>query len=203
MGAEARVLGHGGIKAVARAAGASEHTVSRGIHDLGAGKAPLGRTRMPGGGRKKLSEVDAGLLPALLALVEPDERGDPTSLLRWTTKSTRMLATTLSAQGHRVGPDTVAGLLHREGFSLQSNAKTLEGTQSPDRDAQFRYINDQAKAHRATGDPVLSVDAKKKELVGDYRNGGREWRPAGEPVPVNTHDFPDAELGKAMAVRDL
>ncbi|WP_427018196.1 ISAzo13 family transposase [Pseudarthrobacter sp. P1] len=198
MGAEAQVLSHGGIRAVARAAGISEHTVSRGMHDLDACEAPLGRTRLPGGGRKRLSEMDAGLRPALLALVEPDERGDPMSPLRWTTKSTRILATTLTAQGHRVGADTVAGLLHQEGFSLQSNAKTLEGKQSPDRDAQFRYINDQAKAHRETGDPVLSVDAKKKELVGDYRNGGKEWRRAGDPVPVNTHDFPDEDLGKAL-----
>ena len=142
---------------------------------------------MPGGGRKKLSEVDAGLLPALLALVEPDERGDPTSLLRWTTKSTRMLATTLSAQGHRVGPDTVAGLLHREGRSLQSNAKTLEGTQSPDRDAQFRYINEQAKAHRAAGQTRCSawMPRRKSSCRQTTATAGREWRPAGEPVPVD------------------
>ncbi len=154
MGAEARVLGHGGIRAVARAAGVAENTVSRGVSDLEAGEPPLGRTRRPGGGRKRLSDVDAGLLPALLALVEPDERGDPMSPLRWTTKSTRALAAQLTAQGHRVGADTVADLLRQEGFSLQANAKTIEGRQHPDRDAQFRYINDQVKDHQGTADPV-------------------------------------------------
>jgi transposase len=198
MGAEARTLGYGGIRAVARAAEASENTVSRGISELDAGEAPPGRTRRPGGGRRSVTETDPGLLPALLALVEPDERGDPESPLRWTVKSTRNLAVELTAAGHRVGADTVAELLHREGFSLQANAKTLEGRQSPDRDAQFRYLNDQARAHQAAGDPVISVDTKKKELVGDYRNGGRQWRPPGEPVPVNTHDFPDQDLGRAI-----
>jgi hypothetical protein len=198
MGAEARALGHGGIRAVARAAGVAENTVSRGVSDLDAGEAPLGRTRRPGGGRKRLSDVDAGLLPALLALVEPAERGDPMSPLRWTTKSTRALAAQLTAAGHRVGADTVADLLRAEGFSLQSNTKTIEGKQHPDRDAQFRYINDRVKDYQDTADPVVSVDTKKKELVGPFANAGRQWRPQSEPVATRTHDFPDSELGKAV-----
>jgi transposase len=197
-GAEARALGHGGIRVVARAAGMREGTVSRGVAELEAGEEPLGRVRRPGGGRKRLADLDPGLRPALLALVEPDMRGDPMSPLRWTTRSLRVLAAELARQGHRVSADTVADLLHEEGFSLQANAKTLEGSQHLDRDGQFRYISDQVKDHLRTGDPVVSVDTKKKELVGTFRNGGREWRPAGEPVKVSTHDFPDLDLGKAI-----
>ena len=197
-GAEARALGHGGIRVVARAAGMREGTVARGVAELEAGEEPLGRARRPGGGRKRAADLDPGLRPALLALVEPDVRGDPVSPLRWTTKSTRVLAAELTRQGHRVSADTVADLLHEEGFSLQGNAKALEGGQHPDRDAQFRYINEQVKAHQGTGDPVVSVDTKKKELVGAYKNGGREWRPGGEPAKVSTHDFPDPDLGKAI-----
>ena len=198
MGAEARALGHGGIRRVARAAGAREGTVARGAAELEAGEAPLGRVRRPGGGRKRLADLDPGLRPALLALVEPDMRGDPMSPLRWTVKSTRRLAGELTRAGHRVSADTVAGLLREEGFSLQGNAKTIEGKQSPDRDAQFRYLNEQVKAHQEAGEPVVSVDTKKKEQVGEYKNAGREWRPAGKPVRVNDHDFPDEELGKAI-----
>ena len=198
MGAEARALGHGGIRVVARAAGVREATVSLGVGELDSGAAPLGRARKPGGGRKRLADLDPGLRPALLALVEPDERGDPMPPLRWTTKSLRALAAELTRQGHRAGADTVADLLHEEGFSLQGNAKALEGNQSPDRDAQFRYLNEQARDHQDAGEPVVSVDTKKKELAGNYHNGGREWRPAGDPVRVNDHDFPDAELGKAI-----
>jgi transposase len=198
LGSEARSLGHGGIAAVARAAGVSRQTVVAGVDELESGTAPLGRVRRPGGGRKRLAELDTGLRPALLALVEPDVRGDPESPLRWTTKATRKLADELIEAGHRISADTVADLLRAEGFSLQGNAKTLEGKQNPDRDAQFRYLNDQVKAHQAAGDPVVSVDTKKKELVGDYRNGGQEWHRSRAPVPVNTHDFPNKELGKAI-----
>jgi Rhodopirellula transposase DDE domain len=198
LGAEARMLGHGGGRLVARAAGVRGATVSRGVAELESGQAPLGRVRRVGGGRKRLADVDPGLRPALLALVEPQARGDPQSPLRWTTTSTRKLADKLRRQGHRVGADVVADLLREEGFSLQANAKTIEGAQHPDRDGQFRYINEQVKAHRDAGDPVVSVDTKKKELIGPYANGGREWRPAGQPPRVKTHDFPDAELGKAI-----
>ncbi|GAA2268282.1 hypothetical protein GCM10010145_48570 [Streptomyces ruber] len=190
MRAEARSSGHGGIRLVAAAAGVREGTVSRGVAELDPGQAPLGRVRRPGGGRKRASELDPGLRPTLLALVEPDERGDPVSPLRWTTKSTRKLAAELTRQGHRVSADTVAGLLREEGFSLQANAKTIEGARHPDRDAQFRYLNEQAREHRDVGDPVISVDTEKKALIGDYKNAGREWRPARQPVKVNTHDFP-------------
>src|SRR5271155_2372811 len=198
MGAEARALGHGGIRMVARAAGVREATVSLGVDELDSGAEPLGRARRPGGGRKRAAELDLELRPALLALVEPDERGDPMSPLRWTTRSLRALSAELARQGHRAGPDTLAELLHDEGFSLQGNAKTIEGNQVPDRDAQFRYLNEQVREHRDAGEPVVSVDTKKKELVGNYRNGGREWRPAGDPVLVRDHDFPDQELGKAI-----
>ena len=177
LGAEARALGHGGIRAVARAAGVAENRVARGVSDLDAGGPPLGRTRRPGGGRKRLADLDPRLRTALLALVEPDERGDPTSPLRWTTKSTRALAAQLTRQGHRVGADTVADLLRREGFSLQANTKTIEGTRHPDRDAQFGYLNAQVKDHQDRADPVISVDTKKKELVGQFANPGRQWRP--------------------------
>jgi hypothetical protein len=198
LAAEARSLGHGGIAAVARAAGVSRQTVTDGVDELDSGREPLGRVRRPGGGRKPVTATDPGLLPALLALVEPDVRGDPMSPLRWTTKSTRNLADTLTTGGHKVGADTVANLLRQEGFSLQGNAKTLEGKQNPDRDAQFHYLNEQVKDHQGDGQPVVSVDTKKKELVGEFRNAGQEWHPAGQPVEVGTHDFPDKTLGKVV-----
>jgi transposase len=198
MGAEARVLGHGGIRLVARAAGVREATVSLGVDELDSGAGPLGRARRPGGGRKRAAEVDPGLRPALLALVEPEERGDPMSPLRWTTKSTRKLADELRTRGHKVGADTVGDLLRAAGFSLQGNAKTIEGQRHPDRDGQFRYINEQVKDHQGTADPVISVDTKKKELVGEFANAGREWRPKGQPVATHSHDFPGDSTGKAV-----
>jgi len=197
MAADARSLGHGGIAAVAAATGASRSRISQGVAELESGRAPLKRVRRAGGGRKNVAETDPALVAALLGLVEPTRRGDPCSPLCWTTLSTRKLAAELTAAGHRVGPDTVARLLREQGFSLQANAKTLEGGQHPDRDGQFGYLNEQASAHLASGDPVISVDTKKKELVGQYKNGGAEWRPAGDPEPVKVHDFIDPELGKA------
>jgi transposase len=198
MGAEARVLGHGGIRLVAAAAGVREGTVSLGVSELESGAEPLGRARRRGGGRKRLADTDPGLVPELLALVEPEERGDPESPLRWTVKSTRALAAELTAAGHPVSADTVDKLLHAQGFSLQGNAKTIEGKQHPDRDGQFRYIAAQAEEHMAAGEPVISVDAKKKEQVGQYASPGRTWRPAGDPVPVRDHDFPGPGQGKAI-----
>jgi transposase len=198
MGAEARTLGHGGIRLVARAAGVRESTVSLGVGELEAGEEPLGRVRRPGGGRKRAADLDPGLLPALLALVEPDERGDPMTPLRWTTKSTRTLAAELTAQGHRVSADTVGDLLRGEGFSLRANVKTVEGKQHPDRDGQFRYISEQVKAYQGTADPVVSVDTKKKELVGEFSNAGRQWRPKGQPATTLVHDFPGDAVGKAV-----
>jgi hypothetical protein len=198
LGAEARALGHGGIRLVAAAAGAGEVPVSAGAAELEAGAEPLGRARRRGGGRKRLADLDRGLVPALLSLVEPEERGDPQSPLRWTVKSTRTLAAELTAAGHRVSADTVHQLLQAEGFSLQGNARTAEGRRHRDRDAQFRYINEQVKAAQAAGDPVISVDAKKKEQVGEYANAGRQWRPAGEPAAVADHDFPGRQPVKAI-----
>jgi hypothetical protein len=198
MGAEARALGHGGIRLVARAAGVREATVSLGVSEMEAGPEPLGRVRRPGGGRKRSADTDPGLVPALLALVEPEERGDPVSPLRWTTKSTRTLAGELARQGHRVSANTVGGLLCEQGFSLQANAKTIEGSRHPDRDAQFRYISGQVKDHQDAGDPVISVDAKKKEMVGEFGNAGRQWRPKGSPVLVRDHDFATEAEGKAI-----
>ena len=183
LGADARMLGRGGIRLVARAAGTREATVSLGVAELEAGERPLGRVRRPGGGRKRAADTDPGLVPALLALVEPQERGDPMSPLRWTTKSTRTLAGELARQGHQVSAGTAGHLLRAEGFSLQANAKTIEGRQHPDRDAQFRYISSQARAFQDAGDPVISVDAKKKELVGEFGNPGRQWRRAGRRRP--------------------
>jgi len=196
LASEARPLGHGGIEAVARAAGVSRQMVAAGAAELEAGGELLGRARHVGGGRKKLADTDLGLRPALLALVDPGSRGDPESPLRWTTLSLRNLAAELTRQGHRAGPDTVAKLLKEEGFSLQGNAKTAEGARHPDRDAQFRYISAQARDHLAAGQPVISADAKKKENVGSFRNGGREWRPKGSPELVNVYDFIDKDKDK-------
>jgi|SRR5580693_4321957 transposase len=198
LAAEARMLGRGGIRLVARAAGVSEVTVSLGVAELEAGAEPLGRARRPGGGRKRAADADPGLVTALLALVEPEELGDPMSPLRWTTKSTRALAGELARQGHKVSADTVGDLLRGQGFSLQGNARTIEGKQHPDRDAQFRYISGQVTAYQGTGDPVISVDTKKKELVGEFGNAGRQWRPKGRPAAVRDHDFASEADGKAI-----
>src|SRR5664280_7519 len=197
LAAEARALGHGGIAAVARASGASRSRIQDGVNELESGAAPVARVRRAGGGRKRAEQADPGLLPALLALVEPTRRGDPCSALSWTTPSVRHLAAELTAAGHPVTGETVGKLLRANGFSLQANAKQVEGGAHPDRAAQFTYLNAQAGGHQQAGEPVISVDTKKKELVGNYRNGGREWRPAGAPERVKVHDFIDRELGKA------
>jgi Rhodopirellula transposase DDE domain len=198
LAAEARSLGHGGISLVSRASGVSRVTITAGVGELEAGQDPMpGRSRRLGAGRKPLTETDPGLLDALDALVEPVTRGDPMTRLRWTTKSTRNLADELGGQGHRVSHHSVGRLLSGLEYSLQGNAKTVEGKQHPDRDAQFRYINDRVTVHLADGGPVISVDAKKKELIGQYANKGRDWRPAGDPRRVEVHDFP-GPAGKAV-----
>ena len=197
MGAAARQLGRGGITLIAAATGASKDTVGRGAGELEAGVVVDGRVRTTGAGRKPVEHHDPGLWPALDELVDPETRGDPMSRLRWTTKSTVKLADELATQGHQAGPDTVARLLKDHDYSLQGNAKTIEGKQHPDRDAQFRYLNDQVTTFLTAGLPVISVDTKKKELVGAYKNGGKEYQPQGSPVPTNTHDFP-GEAGKAV-----
>lgn len=196
LAGEARSLGHGGIAAVARASGSARSRVQNGVAELESGQAPLGRVRREGGGRKPITQTDPGLVPALLQLVEPTRRGDPESALSWTTLSTAKLAAELTSAGHPVSAVKVAHLLKAEGFSLQANAKTIEGNQHPDRDGQFSYLNDTAQEHLDAGCPVISVDTKKKELVGNYRNGGAEWRPRGDPEQVKVHDFKDPELGK-------
>jgi Rhodopirellula transposase DDE domain len=183
---------------MARVVGVAESTVARGARELVVGGQAPGRVRAPGAGRKRLRDRDPGLVSALLALVEPDQRGDSQSPLRWTTKSTRNLAAELTRQGHPVGADTVAVLLRAEGFSLQATCRTTEGARHPDRDAQFRYINDRVKEFTADGQPVISVDTKKKEVLGQYAVGGREWHRAGQPVRVRTHDFPDKDAPKAV-----
>jgi len=201
LGADAASLGRGGIAAVALAAGMSVPTVTKGLAEVRAGEAPSGRVRAAGGGRKRLTETDPGLAVALEALVDPETRGDPGSPLRWTTRSTRVLAEALTEAGHPCSHMRVAELLHELGYSLQGNAKQLEGKQHPDRDAQFRHINAVAGRYLRAGDPVVSVDTKKKELVGDdpgYKNVGKEWQPAKTPTKVGTHDFPKADMPKAV-----
>ena len=199
MGAVARAGGAGGIGAVARATGASWQTVADGAAELESGQAaPEGRIRRPGAGRKTLAEADPGLVPALLALVADSARGDPESPLAWTTKSAKKLAGELTGQGHRCSPQTAWRLLHEQGFSTQANAKVTEGRRHPDRDAQFRYIAAQAREHLAAGQPVISVDAKKKEEVGEYAQAGREWRPKGDPVRVRDHSFADEQGGHVI-----
>jgi transposase len=209
LATEARLLGHGGVSAVAEASGVSVTTVRKGVIELESGEDPLpvGRARRAGGGRRRVDEQSPELAAALLRLVEPDERGDPMSPLRWTTKSLRHLAEELARQGHPISAPTVGRLLRDNGFSLQGTAKTLEGAQHPDRDAQFTYINEQVKAHQADGEPVISVDTKKKEQLGQLPAAGREWRPKGDPVQVEDHSFftagPDVALAVPYGVYDL
>jgi transposase len=197
--AEARSLGYGGVAVVHRATRMAVGTIRRGIAELASGiTPPTGRQRQQGGGRKSLLETDRQLLPALIALVEPDTRGDPMSVLRWTCKSTRQLAAQLQRQHRVASPSSVRRLLRREGFSLQGNRKTREGKEHPDRDAQFRHINTRVKKVQRLGQPALSVDTKKKEVLGNLKNPGREWRRKKSPRQVNTHDFPDKQKGKAV-----
>ncbi len=196
---EASAAGYGGIAAVSQATGIAASTIGRGLKDLSdeSTLAP-GRVRRTGGGRKPLVASDPALLTDLMALVEPSERGDPMSPLRWTCKSLRRLAAELTARGHRISHTVVGELLKRQKFSLQGNSKTREGGDHPDRDAQFVHINQSVTAALAEQQPVISVDTKKKELVGDFKNGGREWRPQGEPEEVRVHDFLIKELGRAV-----
>ena len=196
---EAKASGHGGIAAVSRVTGIAASTIGRGLKDLVAEEslAP-GRVRRAGGGRRPLVSGDPSLLLDLLALVEPDERGDPMSPLRWTSKGLRRLARELTAMGHQISHTVVGELLKEQKFSLQGNRKTREGSANPDRDAQFHHINKSVTEALAAHQPVISVDTKKKELVGDFKNGGREWRPQGKPEEVRVHDFLIKDLGRAV-----
>jgi len=196
---EARTAGYGGIAAVSRATGIAASTIGRGLQELAHGTdvAPH-RVRRPGGGRKALVATDATLLDDLLALVSPSERGDPMSPLRWTCKSLRRLAGELATRGHRISHTVVGELLKQQKFSLQANSKTREGDSHPDRDAQFNHINASVTRALNAGQPVISVDTKKKELVGDFKNAGREWCPQGQPEAVRVHDFLIEELGRAV-----
>ena len=200
--AEARELGWGGISAVARATRLSRVTITAGLRELELPAkqrlAEATRVRRPGGGRQQLTETDPALLAALEALIEPVTRGDPESPLRWTCKSTHRLADELTRRDHPVGPRTVATLLHQAGYSLQANRKTREGVSHPDRNAQFEYINTLVRRFQDRGQPAISVDTKKKELVGDFKNAGRDWQPKGRPTEVRIHDFRDPTLGKAI-----
>jgi hypothetical protein len=200
--AEAQVYGYRGVSVVARATGFSRTTIHQGMKDIEAFQEKKasekgGRIRALGGGRKPISEHDPTLCQDIERLVEPTTRGDPESPLRWTCKSTRQLAAALQAQGHTVGRQKVADLLADLGYSLQANRRTKEGSGNPDRDAQFNYINEQVVAYLLGNQPVVSVDTKKKELVGNFKNAGQEWQPQGKPELVKGHDFPDPELGKA------
>jgi Rhodopirellula transposase DDE domain len=200
--AEARDVGWGGISLVARATGLSRPTIMAGLKDLElSAKSRLvaaARVRSPGGGRRTLTQSDPGLLEALERLIDPATRGDPMSPLRWTCKSTAKLAEELTRQNHPVSDRTVAMLLKQSGYSLQANRKSRAGSSHPDRNAQFEYINRQVMVFQKRQQPVVSVDTKKKELVGEFKNPGEEWQPQGQPQPVNVHDFPDKKLGKAI-----
>lgn len=198
-GADAKLLGHGGKKLIHQASGLDYKTISRGIRELEE-KMMLSpdRSRMAGGGRKNITETDPTITDDLKTLVDPETAGDPESPLRWTIKSTRTIQAELAKKQHRVSHVKVAALLKEEGYHLQSNYKKKEGRDNPDRDLQFRHINTQAEVFLAHGEPVISVDTKKKENIGNYKNNGREWLPTGTPTEVNMHDFPNKELGKAV-----
>lgn len=197
--AEAMTLGRGGIVAVVEATGVSRSTVRRGMANVRSRtRLPEGRIRRSGGGRKRARDLDPSLVERLEALVEPATRGDPMSRLRWTCRSTRRLAEELSSKEHRVSSRVVAEMLHDLGYSLQANRKTREGRNHPDRNAQFEHIDGRVRAQIRGEQPVISVDTKKKELVGDFKNGGREWHPKGEAPTVRVHDFIDERLGKAI-----
>lgn len=197
-GAQARVLGRGGIGVVADASGLARSTVSRAVAEVVRGVDVAAPVRRAGAGRKKLIDRDPKLLSNLDDLVEPEARGDPMCPLRWTSKSTGNLADALVAMGHRVSPDTVGRLLVGMEYSLQATAKQLEGAQHPDRDAQFVYLSERVGEHLRAGDPVISVDSKKKEQIGQKTNGGKEYQPKGRPERVDVHDFPDPEVPKAI-----
>jgi transposase len=197
-GAASKMFGHGGIRAVARMSGLDQTTVSRGATQIESGVEETTRIRAVGGGRKRLTETQPGIEDALDALVEPVTRGDPMSPLRWTTKSVQNLANELVSAGFKVSGMSVYKMLRAKGFSLQGTSKTLEGSSHPDRDDQFRYIAGLVSRFQAAGQPATSCDAKKKEKIGQYANGGREWQPKGQPVPVKDHDFPDPDLPKAV-----
>ena len=198
VGASASLLGRGGKTKVADAAGMSRNTVIRATSEVEAGIDPDDRQRATGGGDKPAIDKQPGLLSALDELVHPSTRGNPMSLARWTSKSTYVLADELVRQGYSVSAELVRRLLHQLGYSLQAPSKQKEGTQSPDRDAQFNYLDETARAFIKDGQPVISVDTKKKELVGEFSNGGAEWHPAGEPTRTKTHDFVDQDLGRAV-----
>ncbi len=198
VAAESAAIGRGGISAVSTATGVSRPVIRKGMAELkqAVSAPPVGRVRRPGGGRKRATERDPKLQQDLERLVEPVTRGDPQSPLRWTCKSVRNLAAELNRGGHQTNRQTVAELLRAMDYSLQANRKTLAGRQHPDRNAQFEHINERVRQHLLQGQPVISVDTKKKELVGEFKNKGREWRPQGEPEKVGVHDFPGKELGK-------
>lgn len=199
-GAEAEAIGKGGIALVEKATGLSRTTIRAGRDELRGGVecAPVVNVRRAGGGRPPIEEVYPEISEVLESLVDPVTRGDPESPLRWTSKSTRKLSAELKESGFKVSPQKVGQLLHAGGYSLQATKKTLEGTSHPDRNEQFELINELSDTFHARGAPVLSVDTKKKELVGDFRNAGREWQPEGQPVPVRVHDFIDKDLGKVI-----
>lgn len=194
---EARSLGYGGVSRVSRACGLSRKAIAKGMQEITRGDSLPGRIRRPGAGRKKITDRDPKLLASLERLIEPETRGDPESPLRWICKSTRALAAELTDKKHPVSHEKVAQLLRAQNYSLQGNRKTEEGADHPDRDAQFRHINTQVKRALAQGLPVISVDTKKKELLGNYENGGKQWLPAKTPLKVNGHDFPSPDVPRA------